>query len=303
MNTFIKIKKNTKKFLKRNFSEKFYIEIVKFYVIFFQKIAILIQNPKDRIRLLKFKKPFFYNVFFKNINFDILINKNNGMVDNEIFLQGAYEKKTLNLFFEEVKLGDVFVDIGANIGQHSLFASYLVGENGKVIAFEPLQSIYNQFNKSIEKNNLKNIVVYNNGCGSKEEIIPIYSTKENMGSSSVLYSPDKKKNGEIKIIIPDNILKNEDRIDFIKIDVEGYELEVLKGLEKTIKKFHPKIFIEYSPYYYELKDKNINKEIIDFLLDNHYKIIDVENGNREIDKNSFYKLEKEKLEQTNFFCV
>lgn len=277
-----------REFLKKILSEKMMERLKNIYKYFFH---------------LMYPKGYFKKINFLDIKFYLKIDfYKNGGVDGSIFLKGVFEPEYLELFKNNLDTGNTFIDIGANIGHHSLFASKVVGDNGKVIAFEPLKDIYNQFQESINKNNFKNITLYNKGCGSKEEILTIYSTNKNIGGSSVIPSPDKRENGKIEIIVPDNILENEKRVDFIKIDVEGYELEVLKGLKNTIQKFHPKIFLEYSPYYYELKDENISREIVEFLLENNYRITDLENNNRDVNIDTLKIFEKENLRQSNFFC-
>lgn len=235
--------------------------------------------------------------------FQIFINSKNGYVDETVFLNGVYEPFFLFLIKKHLKKGSVFIDIGANIGQHSLFASRVVGNTGKVISFEPVKRLYNQFKKSIEINNLSNIEAFNFGCGDKEEELEIYLNQENMGASSII--GDNKKNGSesIKIIVPDDILFNEDKIDFIKIDVEGYEYHVLLGLDKTLNKHHPTLLVEYTPAYYDKIDVTHKRKIIDLLLSKGYEIFDVEN--KQYIKNfDMIKLNgKNNLKNYNLMCT
>lgn len=275
--------------------------IFKFIVTLWRNFLLPIRNFYDKYKIKYFTKPFFKKINFTGVSFFILIDNNNGEVDNEIYLHGAFEKPYLELIKNNLNTGGVFVDIGANIGQHSLFASKIVGDTGRVVLFEPLKELCSQIEKSIIKNKIKNIFINNFGCGDKEVILPIYSSRKNMGASSVFPSSDKKQNGDIKIIIPDMVLEKESRVDFIKIDTEGYELEVLMGLKETIKKHHPKILIELSPCYYRLRDENIGKNIINFLLENEYSIEDLVYDKKiSLTSCNNYLL---KIDQTNLFCV
>lgn len=281
---------NLREFLKRIGSKKLVSNLRKVYKYIFHFIY-----PKGH-----FKK---FN--FLNVNFLIKVDPyKNGLVDNEIFVKGVYEPKYLKLIKENLNKDDIFLDIGANIGQHSLFASKIVGNTGKIIAFEPLKDIYKQFKESIEKNNFTNLFIYNNACGEINKKIPIYLNIKNMGGSSLIkntYNSVKDLSEVIEVINPTNILNRETKINFIKIDVEGYELEVLKGLKDIIQKFKPKILLEYSPYYYKIKNfGDDSQKILDFLFENNYSVFDVE-----LDK-MVYKTDYDeyinKTYQTNFFC-
>jgi hypothetical protein len=128
-----------------------------------------------------------------------------------------------------------------------------------------------------------------------------------MGGSSLVFSGSNRNVEKIKVVIADNILKLEPRIDFIKIDVEGYEYEALLGLKKTSEKHHPKIMIEYSYQGYVENKLGNEKKILDLLYSLNYNLYDIENNNKEIEKlaNNFdYDyFEMNKIVQTNLLCV
>lgn len=260
-----------------------------------------------KIKLLRFRKEIFKTVMHDGQVFKILISPKNGTVDSEIYLHGVYEPYFLSIIKKELKEGDTFVDVGANIGQHSLFASQVVGGAGLVISFEPLPKIYEQFKASIgenKKNNkCNNVNVYNLGCGEKEEEVTIFMA-DNVGASSIV---DSNRGGEkvnIKIVRADSIIEKLDRkVDFIKIDVEGYEYEALLGLNNTLETQNPKILIEYSPYYYRLSDAAKGRKIIDMILELGYTIYDLEDNRKIVDKNSFELFENKNMMQTNFLCI
>lgn len=261
----------------------------------------------DKIRLKKFNSAKYKEVNYEGEKFVIKIDPDNGTVDREIFLVGVYEPYFLSIIKKGLNLGDVFVDIGANIGQHSLFASSVVGESGKVIAFEPIKRLHNQFQDSIKHNinndsKFKNIKLYNFGCGEKEENVKIY-TADNAGASSIIDSKRDTSSELIKIVAADTVLKEEEKINFIKIDVEGYEYFALLGLKDTISKHHPKILIEYSPYYYDLLDKDHGKHIINFLLGKNYTLYDLENNHKVVGLDLLEYIEENNIQQTNLLAV
>lgn len=261
-------------------------------------------KPITHQKLKKFKGEELKIVNAENISFKIYINENNGKVDQDIFLEGVYEPFFLSIIKKHIHPGDVFVDIGGNIGHHSLFASSLVGQQGKVIAFEPINKLFLQFQKSIAINGFENIKLYNLGCGDEEKEVEIFFMKDNMGASSIVEQKRSFGSEVIKIIIPDEILKKEPKINFIKIDVEGFEYHVLMGLTQVIQNHHPKMLIEYTPSYYAKIDETHSIKIIDFLLESKYKIFDIEN-NKQINSFSDIRLNKNHplKSNTNLLCT
>jgi len=172
-------------------------------------------------------------------------------VERTIFHHGTYELGTLIFLKEFLSSGDTFIDIGANIGLMSLHASKIVGDNGKVISFEPLPSTYEVLNKNIEINKCNNIVAEKFAIGSKNEFANFYDNLTiNRGSASFFRRDDEKSCHKITIKRLDDYLE-ENRfnrfVNCIKIDVEGWELEVLKGAKTLLSsKKAPACIIEYS---------------------------------------------------------
>lgn len=257
----------------------------------------------NKSRLAKFKGESLTKFSHDGINFNIFTNTDNGTVDEEIILHGVYEPFFLSVIKKHLSPGDTFVDIGANIGQHSLFASQVIGTSGQVISFEPIPRIYEQFKKSVDINNFENIDVYNLGCGSKEEELEIFSAEGNIGASSIVDSSRNTSKEKIKLAAADSILTKYGKVSFIKIDVEGYEYFALQGLENTIEKYKPKMLIEYSPYYYNLFDKTHGQKIIEFLVRNDYVLYNLEDNDKIIDVNYLSELEQNGLRQTNFLAI
>lgn len=131
-------------------------------------------------------------------------------------------------------------DIGANIGNHTL---YFILECGAACgyAFEPVKDTFNILHKNIEINNLTDQTkLYNVGIGEKagKSNIVRYD-KDNIGGTALEIS----ETGDIPIISVDS-LEISMEIALIKIDTEGFEVNVIKGLLHTIKKYHPYIMIE-----------------------------------------------------------
>lgn len=163
---------------------------------------------------------------------------------------GKYYEEGLLKFIKQHYKGGTFIDAGASVGNHSIFFSKLAD---KVISFEPSSDVFFQltFNKFI--NNANNIVTYNLCLGEENKIVDLYTDKFCCGGATL----DKNKDPAItKGIEKSYMVKLDDfgieDVKLIKIDVEMYELNVLKGAEETIKKYKPDLFIECATKeYYE----------------------------------------------------
>lgn len=164
-----------------------------------------------------------------------------------------------NNFFEEELLLDlnqyipeksVIFDIGANIGNHTLYWSIKTHAE-KVYSFEPVESTYKILEKNIMLNNLSNVNIFNVGCSDKDEYADFLTYRmENIGDTHLV----SKNDGAMRLVRLDNFITDLQRLDFIKIDVEDYEVKVLLGMENIIKNFEPVIFIESYPDYFQSVD-------------------------------------------------
>lgn len=162
-------------------------------------------------------------------------------IDPFLYYYGVYEWGTLNVIEKTLKPNSFFVDVGANIGIISLFASKLLNKNGKVFAFEPMPPTLELMKENIINNSISNIEVFPFACSNIGETKFIVQNDENNRGGASLCNNKSKRSTQVKSIILDDFL--EEVPDLIKIDVEGHELEVLKGLERTINNENPPILI------------------------------------------------------------
>jgi FkbM family methyltransferase len=170
--------------------------------------------------------------------FSILVDPILGKgLERSIFFNGTYEEGTLKIMNGILRDEDTFIDIGANIGLMSLHAAVILNGRGKVLSFEPLSSTYNLLMQNIKLNNLENIEAVNMAIGSTNGIVDIWdNTIINRGSSSIIKPHQTAAGHRILIKCLDTYLEEHhiDSITCIKIDVEGWELEVLKGAANTL---------------------------------------------------------------------
>ena len=204
-------------------------------------------------------------------------------IQQHIYFLGYFDPMGIRFINNQLYEGEVFIDIGANVGAYSLVASRLVGRSGKVIAFEPVGTIFQRLSENISLNKITNIVAEKRAVLDKNGITDIYlSDKQNMGMSSIFhFNPESGKSEKVEAVSLDDYIEKRDisRINLIKIDIEGSEMLAIKGMQRIIERFHPKILIE-------LKEETLTnsgyqaKNIIDFLVKAGYnKFIIDEQGN------------------------
>lgn len=164
-------------------------------------------------------------------------------------MQGRFEPIQTGMFLKTVKKGDVVIDIGANIGYYSVLASKLVGKSGKVFAFEPDPQSIKLLERNIRLNNCQNVEVVASAVDSISGMATIIQDFANPGESRL--APAKGKGGRsVKVITLDTFLKQAgvQRVNVIKIDVEGIEAQVLSGAEEILKREkNVQLFIECNP--------------------------------------------------------
>lgn len=164
----------------------------------------------------------------------------------EILNFGDHEAEELCMIRKFLCEDSVLLDIGANIGWYCL---NLAGDvpKGRILAFEPIPKTYNYLERNLVINNLKNVELYNIGLSDEEEKAEFFYDPRLSGATSLrdLHGDRKKCRIKCRVTTLDKFSKGViSAIDFIKCDVEGAELFVIKGGLNTIRKDLPVIFLE-----------------------------------------------------------
>lgn len=198
---------------------------------------------------------------------------------NVLVSKGFFELNLFNFFLNFIKEGDVVVDIGAHVGSYTKLSSRLVGDSGKVYAFEPTPRTF----KTLWENTRydKNIITNNFALLDEERNISF----EDYGPKYSYFNGFKKRTDkevslleskkiEVQAITLDNyFLKNKiDRCDFIKIDAEGAESLILKGASNVLGNIKPVISIEVGGGMEWLKN---NQDSIEILLSKGYLMFEI----------------------------
>jgi len=203
----------------------------------------------------------------------ILIPNDKG-ISLELMKFSTHEPLSTQLISRELKPGMVCLEMGANIGYYALLESKIIGENGKVICIEPSPQNFEYLKRNIEMEKATNVELHNFACGDNDGEIRFLISK-NSNTCRTIPEEEPTPSNEKIITVPltkvdtffsKNPLK---RLDFLRTDVEGYELRAFEGAKQTIKKFKPMIQIEVHPDYL---GKNNTRKFLEFLRDEGYDI-------------------------------
>lgn len=220
----------------------------------------------------------------------------------------SYEPLETELVKREIKRGNVVLDLGANIGYYTLIFAKLVGEEGKVFAFEPDPTNFALLEKNVEMNGYKNVMLIQKAVSNKAGKLKLYLSEDSMGDHTIFNLYEGCKFIEIEAIRLDDYFKNYDgKIDFIKIDTEGAEEQAIQSMFNLLKKNKTvKILTEFFPI--GLKGSDIDPaEYLKTLLKLGFKLYHINELEKRIEPASIPKLLEtytpEKQNNTNLFCV
>ncbi|AXX87334.1 methyltransferase, FkbM family [Malaciobacter marinus] len=196
----------------------------------------------------------------------VLYNKNDVYIGKSIEEYGEFSYHEAALFEQICKEGDVVIEVGANIGAHTIALSKLVKQSGVVLAFEPQRVVFQTLCANLALNSITNVHTFQTALSNEQGYVAMpdidYSKQGNFGGVSV---DGFKKGTPVRKEKLDDYKDKISRLKFLKIDVEGMEIEVLKGAKNIIQKFKPIIYVEND------RQKH-SKELIDLIKSYDYRL-------------------------------
>ncbi|MDB5373802.1 MAG: Methyltransferase, FkbM family [Belnapia sp.] len=168
----------------------------------------------------------------------------------------VWEPDSIRIFERFVSDGQVVADVGANIGHHTVVLSRLVGDQGRVLAFEPQMQMFNLLNANLVLNGCRNVIPYRKGLGAGSatmRMYPInYRSFTNFGALGIQPDGAAAAQGETVAVEPLDAVLTAEGIDhaavgFLKMDVQSYEFYVLKGARQVLEKARPVVYLEIAP--------------------------------------------------------
>ena len=209
-------------------------------------------------------------------------------IDFSIYVLGTFEPRTVRAYERLVREGNTVLDIGANIGAHTLPLAHQVGLTGRVVAFEPTAFAFGKLRHNISLNPAlaPRIVALQYALGSGQAGAAPHKLFSSwpLSKQADLHAKHKGKamttEGSSAKTLDDTVLELDlQRVDFIKIDVDGHELPVLQCGVQAIERFRPAILIEFSPYVHAEEGYSFD-ELVRFLTDRGYVFRDANSGKR-----------------------
>ena len=165
----------------------------------------------------------------------VVLNPDDPVVSGALHF-GVYEKAETKFFQTACRAGMTFLDVGANIGYYTALAARAVGPTGKIIALEPDPESFKYLEQTIAASAAENVQAFPVAASDASASLPLYISADNRGDNR-LYAPEETRpQVEVEVVPADALLRENkiDTVDFIKIDVQGYEPKVIAGLRDTI---------------------------------------------------------------------
>ena len=207
------------------------------------------------------------------INYELDLTE---VIDSAIYFNQSREPDTTKALKLLCKPGMIVIDIGANVGSHTLPLANSVGDKGKVYAIEPVPWALDKLRKNLALNHFSSDYTDENAEFSLRASFKTTSenpVNENGGLSESWWSACEKVS--VKVDTLDNFIVKENipHVDVIKLDVDGFEVKVLKGAERILQSFKPIILMELAPSWLKEKGDSI-EELLSYLIKCGYKFYD-----------------------------
>ena len=182
----------------------------------------------------------------------------------------SFEYSSLDLFFNSIHPGDVVLDIGANVGVYSLLASKKIGAQGKIYAFEPTAATFELLTKNLTLNHCENVVPVKKALSDSKQRILMkvpekWERKDTDAFNKMVFVSDQEGGEDVMMTetLDDFFIsENIQRVDFIKVDIEGAEYLFFKGAKNVLSKHKPRILFESN----EMHCKSFQNSVIDVLV-------------------------------------
>lgn len=192
------------------------------------------------------------------------------------FLGRFYDLPTQLFIKAAVQPGDSFIDVGANIGMISLLAARCVGQKGLVCAFEPNPTAFERLQAVIAENQLEQVKLYPWGLSDQQSTLTLSVVTAHTGMGTLAKIPEKDRSRisnqyQVPVYRGDDVLPKElPGVTFIKIDVEGFEPYVIRGLSDTLRRLQPVVLTETIANHLERADSSL-EELFAFMRDRGYE--------------------------------
>jgi FkbM family methyltransferase len=174
------------------------------------------------------------------------------LIQQTVFLEGVWDPSLTDFIEKTLGPDDVFIDVGAHVGYFSLLAARRVGPTGTVLSIEPNPLALGQLEQNIRRSSLANICVEHIACGESQQVVQLYLHTASNTSMASLSTANATGGATVEVpcISLDQLFKERSlaRANLVKIDVEGAELQVLRGMRGIMTEMRPVIVLEVEPH-------------------------------------------------------
>lgn len=256
--------------------------------LLFSFVAYYLRNTtleRGRYRLLKWARPIGRKIG-RTLGRKVVRTKSKFVIEldlrdwipQDIYLTGEFEPETTAIVKKLVKPGDSAIDVGANIGYFSLLFAHCVGNAGRVYSFEPAPAVSIALKNNIKLNNYKNIEVNNFALSDHSGLTQFYlGPEDNTGLSSFRKPRQSTGSFDVELKPFDDLSIDDHKITLVKIDVEGAELQVLRGMTKLLQDLRPNLLLEITDSFLRELDDSMSS-LFTFLDQFGYECYMIENG-------------------------
>jgi FkbM family methyltransferase len=204
---------------------------------------------------------------------ELYVPAGDAAIGSRMLRRGAYQPHLTGLLRKVLAPGMTFVDVGANIGYFSLLAARLVGETGAVVAIEPGERNGVLLHGSVVRNRLRNVTLHPYAVSDRRETL-VYLPQGSNGTVAGLAGAGEVPPGArlVPATTLDDLVAGLDRVDVVKIDVEGAEGRVLRGAAATVARHRPLVVSEFSPLLLEAVSGVAGDAYLSHLLERGYEL-------------------------------
>tara|TARA_Y100000310_G_scaffold158082_2_gene157521 strand:+ start:3277 stop:4038 length:762 start_codon:yes stop_codon:yes gene_type:complete len=233
------------------------------------KMIKTLKNPHSYLLgYLGLKKGFVLYKLRNGVKLKVRGGATDRFILNEVWLHKSYNPPGFS-----IREGDTVVDIGGHIGVFTVYAAHHA-RKGRVYAFEPVKANFNLLKENVKINKYKNVEIFNKAVGGAKGVLKFFvSQTRNKGHNSMYRLGKHQKEVKVDKISFSHFLKDKKQVDFLKMDCEGGEYDILLNLKKNEIKKIKKISMEYHNY--EGRD---GEEIVSFLRENGFKVRVIKEG-------------------------
>ncbi|MCP4668937.1 MAG: FkbM family methyltransferase [Deltaproteobacteria bacterium] len=194
-------------------------------------------------------------------------------ISKDLYIYGKREHLSTDLIISKglINKGDIVLDLGANIGYYALLESKLVGKTGLIYAVEPSPKTFQILKENVHLNGISTIKLFNLAMGDFVGKAQMHISKH-LNLSRMSHSQLDENNGKtisVDMCTVDEFFKDRTYPDLIRMDVEGYEIQIFRGMREIMAKRSPDIFIELHPTLMSIDD---SRELFEILETNNYEV-------------------------------